>query len=83
MFARDVDAQITRTNDSSSPADRRLRLRPPAAVPPAPATAVDPVCGMSVEIATARWTLERDGTTWYFCNPGCLEAFKSAAVGSD
>ena len=33
---------------------------------------------MTVEIATARWTLERDGETWYFCNPGCLEAFKSS-----
>jgi xanthine dehydrogenase accessory factor len=59
---------------------RRARgeLRPAPIAAPAADTAVDPVCGMSVEIATARWTLERDGQTWYFCNPGCLETFKSS-----
>lgn len=63
---------------------RRARgeLRAPVAAPAAPATAVDPVCGMTVEIATARWTLERDGQTWYFCNPGCLKAFESTGHAS-
>ena len=30
---------------------------------------------MTVDVAGARWTTERDGQTWYFCSPGCLEAF--------
>ena len=35
----------------------------------------DPVCGMSVTIATAKHTHEHDGTTYYFCNPRCKEKF--------
>ena len=37
--------------------------------------AIDPVCGMSVTIATAKHTHEHDGTTYYFCNPRCKEKF--------
>ena len=40
-----------------------------------PATARDPVCGMSVTIATARHTQVHDGATYYFCNPRCRERF--------
>ncbi len=39
------------------------------------ASAVDPVCHMSVEIATARLTSEHGGTTYYFCSAGCKAAF--------
>jgi xanthine dehydrogenase accessory factor len=42
----------------------------------APATAIDPVCGMAVEIATARHTAEHEGHTFYFCCPGCRYTFK-------
>jgi len=38
--------------------------------------AVDPVCGMTVEVATARHTVDHEGTTYYFCAPGCARAFK-------
>lgn len=41
----------------------------------APATAIDPVCGMTVEIATARATHEHEGTMYYFCCPGCRGRF--------
>ncbi len=41
----------------------------------APATALDPVCGMTVEIATARATYDYQGTTYYFCCPGCRGRF--------
>jgi xanthine dehydrogenase accessory factor len=43
-----------------------------------PATAVDPVCGMLVEIATARWTADKDGQTYYFCAPGCKRHFEKS-----
>jgi xanthine dehydrogenase accessory factor len=46
-----------------------------------PAEAVDPVCGMTVDVATARWTTEHDGTTWYFCAPGCRQAFINQTAG--
>jgi Cu+-exporting ATPase len=38
-------------------------------------TATDPVCGMTVKIATAKHTTEHDGTTYYFCSPKCLRKF--------
>jgi xanthine dehydrogenase accessory factor len=42
--------------------------------------AVDPVCGMQVDPATARWTADRDGQTFYFCAPSCRKAFLSTAA---
>ena len=42
-----------------------------------PAKSIDPVCGMSVEVAGARYTTERDGRTWYFCCDGCRRRFES------
>ena len=38
--------------------------------------AIDPVCGMTVEIATARFSTEHHGTTYYICAPGCQRAFE-------
>jgi xanthine dehydrogenase accessory factor len=39
------------------------------------ATATDPVCGMSVAAVPTSLHLELRGTTWYFCGPGCKQAF--------
>jgi len=39
--------------------------------------AVDPVCEMVVNIDTAQWSSEHEGTTYYFCAPGCKKAFES------
>ncbi|HYM50880.1 MAG TPA: permease [Candidatus Limnocylindrales bacterium] len=36
---------------------------------------IDPVCGMTVEPASAAATREHRGKTYYFCNPGCAKAF--------
>lgn len=38
-------------------------------------TVIDPVCGMTVDPATAAATAEHDGTTYYFCAKGCQKAF--------
>jgi YHS domain-containing protein len=38
-------------------------------------TAVDPVCGMTVDKATAEYRSFRDGTAIYFCSAGCKQAF--------
>lgn len=40
-----------------------------------PGVAIDPVCGMTVTIATAKHVLEHDGNKVYFCNPRCKEKF--------
>lgn len=37
----------------------------------------DPVCGMSVEVATARHTAEYNGTVYYFCCPSCRRLFEA------
>jgi xanthine dehydrogenase accessory factor len=50
--------------------------RPNAAIPAsAPATALDPVCGMSVDIAGARHIAEIDGVAYYFCCARCRSRF--------
>jgi xanthine dehydrogenase accessory factor len=40
------------------------------------AEARDPVCGMSVEIATARHISVYNGDTYYFCCPACKRTFE-------
>jgi xanthine dehydrogenase accessory factor len=39
------------------------------------AVAIDPICGMEVGIATARYTYEHGGIIYCFCGPGCQEQF--------
>ncbi|WP_066514589.1 permease [Curtobacterium ammoniigenes] len=46
-----------------------------AAMPDASATAIDPICGMTVDIDTAPFTAEYHGQTYYFCAAGCQKAF--------
>lgn len=44
---------------------------------PAPGRIViDPICGMEVDLATARYTLEVNGETLGFCCAGCLEQYR-------
>ena len=38
---------------------------------------IDPVCGMTVDVADARYRTVHDGRTYYFCSAGCLESFES------
>ncbi len=44
---------------------------------PSAGMAIDPVCGMSVNTATAKHTLQFGGETRYFCSRGCLEKFSA------
>jgi xanthine dehydrogenase accessory factor len=54
---------------------QRRRAAPSAPPPPALIEALDPICGMTVAIATARHTAEFGGRTFYFCCGGCRERF--------
>ncbi len=38
--------------------------------------AIDPVCGMEVDIATAKYTAEHGGKTYYFCAEACKREFE-------
>jgi xanthine dehydrogenase accessory factor len=47
----------------------------PAPARPEANEAIDPVCGMTVVVATARHRAEHAGRTYLFCNPRCREKF--------
>jgi xanthine dehydrogenase accessory factor len=47
-----------------------------AAVAPAPAEAVDPVCGMTVTAGPSAYPFEHEGVTYYFCCAGCRREFE-------
>lgn len=68
-IALSIMAEIVRTRRSAE----RLAWKEEA--PPVAETAVDPVCGMSVEIAGAIHTFEHEGRTYYFCCGGCRTRF--------
>lgn len=42
-----------------------------------PLTAIDPVCQMTVDVATAHFVTEHDGANYYFCAHGCQKTFES------
>jgi Cu+-exporting ATPase len=48
-----------------------------AATASAAQPAKDPVCGMTVDPATAKHRAEHAGQTWYFCSAGCRAKFAS------
>jgi len=43
---------------------------------PAPAQAIDPVCGMTVPATSTSFPLAHDGVTYYFCSTNCRRGFE-------
>ena len=39
--------------------------------------ATDPVCGMTVDPATAPAVRQHEGRNYFFCRPECAEAFEA------
>lgn len=64
-----VLAEIVQARHAAQPAIA------PVVTSEAATEAIDPVCGMSVIIATARHKAEFGGRTYYFCCGGCRERF--------
>jgi xanthine dehydrogenase accessory factor len=58
--------------------DKTLEAEPAVATV-TPTEAIDPICGMTVEIATARHRSEAGGRTTYFCCAGCKATFEQAS----
>lgn len=54
---------------------RRTMAAQAVSLEPSPERARDPVCGMEVEIATARYYADWGEERFYFCCPGCRQAF--------
>jgi xanthine dehydrogenase accessory factor len=46
-----------------------------AAAAPERHEAIDPVCGMTVDVATSRYRTTHGGRTYYFCAAVCLDRF--------
>ena len=69
-----MDVQ-TRSAAAAAPHGRRTDDR--HAPPGATAGAVDPVCGMTVDPATAKHRADHDGTTRFFCCAGCRTKFEA------
>ena len=44
---------------------------------PTQGSELDPVCGMTVQPATAAASHQHEGKTYYFCSQGCLEKFRA------
>jgi xanthine dehydrogenase accessory factor len=69
-----------------SVAAEMVRVRRSSAEQPQPqpqavaATAFDPICGMTVDIAGAKYTSVADGKTFYFCCLRCKETFDQPQV---
>jgi xanthine dehydrogenase accessory factor len=58
---------------------QRVGLMGETEPPPKRAEAIDPICGMTVDIATTHHTSVRDGVTYYFCCAGCKKTFDKQA----
>jgi xanthine dehydrogenase accessory factor len=52
-----------------------VQLSKPEPAPVAAERAVDPVCGMQVDVATARQTADVNGASYYFCCASCRAKF--------
>jgi Cu+-exporting ATPase len=42
---------------------------------------IDPVCGMEVDVETAKYRSQYQGETYYFCGPGCKHEFDEDPEG--
>ena len=71
-IAVSILAEIVQTRRAAKPAPQEQDLHWPAPQ----RQSKDPVCGMLVEIATARHRTEAWGRTVYFCCAGCKDTFE-------
>jgi Cu+-exporting ATPase len=72
-FRADPGRYLTKTQSTPAPALPLLNVIDHQEVA---AKEKDPVCGMSVDPATAAGSHEHDGHTYYFCSRHCAEAFR-------
>ncbi len=80
-IAASIIAELVQVQRRGLPADESHHTQTPAAseesiIPAAAETAIDLVCGMTVEIATARHHTSYDGRDFYFCCPACKRLFE-------
>jgi Cu+-exporting ATPase len=78
-----IDPERTLQPRPVSPSNPSTR-RPLPMMQPAPSametSAIDPVCGMTVQPATAAGSYEYQGKTYYFCATSCLTKFRAEPI---
>lgn len=75
-IALSIMAEIVQIRRKAGPVDVELLAEELQAINHTEGSlAIDPVCGMSVEIADAYYSYEYDGQTYYFCAASCLQSF--------
>jgi xanthine dehydrogenase accessory factor len=75
-IALSILAEIVQVRRRQPAQEPMSGVEPAAATAPAkPVEALDPVCGMTVQTATARYTTTYAGQTYYFCAAGCKRSF--------
>jgi YHS domain-containing protein/phenylpyruvate tautomerase PptA (4-oxalocrotonate tautomerase family) len=70
--------QVMRSTDIIKMVTEPFRAAPEGRIPadePAPGSAIDPICGMTVVLTDTSITLEHEGTTYAFCCVGCRTVF--------
>ncbi len=82
-IAASILAELVQVRRRGSTVEKRsdqISISEPAAentvTSAAPGTAIDPVCGMEVEIATAMHHTTLEGRDFYFCCPACKRLFE-------
>lgn len=66
-----------RVGDRSA-AEAELARPARAPAPPPEASAIDPICGMTVDVATAEFRSQYRDTFYYFCCAGCMQRFEKS-----
>ncbi|RMD90197.1 MAG: YHS domain-containing protein [Calditrichaeota bacterium] len=73
-IAVSIMAEIIELQRTQKSVDEKVEIKTePQATPE---QALDPVCGMTVDIATARYKTDYLGVQYYFCCAGCLQKFE-------
>lgn len=71
-IALSILAEIVQTHSGRAKLEP---AQPPVVDTSRPSMAIDPVCHMQVDVATARHQADLDGVTYYFCGAGCKARF--------
>ncbi|HVT18223.1 MAG TPA: XdhC family protein [Thermoanaerobaculia bacterium] len=78
-IALSVLAEVVQRRRAAAPAGPARPARPAGEMAgEEPLVELDPVCGMTVEVATARHTAGHAGRAYFFCGAGCRERFLAA-----
>ena len=77
VSAHATEAQLaSQTQQSGSCCSSHATQSQPESETATQASAIDPVCGMNVDIATTEYKSVYEGQTYYFCCAGCQHSFE-------